>query len=665
MMDEASSSDGENSEERNLVDAEDEFPEIDGLEELELNGAHAILNFLRFHDFARDPEETRLRDFPRLPVPVEALKGETRQDMDLCTTDKGVKRLLERTRSEYGDFCKAEGCTDDNVSGASSFPGLGGREVQGGGMDAVEDAGGTALPSPSRAGPVCPLQAWFASKCQPKERCCSQESCASTSLSQSSMDVDINPAPSPGRAGNLINRLLGRASKSPAQSLVHENKVDGAKPGKASGDGKADQWGNVHHMIGARELGMCRGGGFSRSQQCHVLCGRRIPAHPTRVVEELPSRGYIGQFSEEGDLFVAAFQDKCIRIYDVQYGWRLRKNIHARMLRWTITDTAISPDGRLLLYSSITPYVHLVNIGSYADGIESISNVTDIHDSLAFGETSDGSRHMSGSTVGIWSLAWSRNGYEIIAGTSDCSIMVYDLESRTTTTSVQGHLDDVNAVAFVDDSANVFVSGSDDALVKVWDRRMLGPRHRAAGVLVGHTEGVTHIDSKGDGHCLISNCKDQTIKLWDLRKSVTEETLARRTAPRLPQFHWDYRWSKYPGEGFDIAHPDDSSLMTYRGHGVLKTLIRAHFSPAFTTGQRYIYTGSCTGSLHVFDVVTGEEVETLQHHVVPVRDCAWHPTAPMLASVGWDGCIVLWAPRESCREDHSLLRRPSGDKYDF
>ena len=41
----------------------------------------------------------------------------------------------------------------------------------------------------------------------------------------------------------------------------------------------------------------------------------------------------------------------------------------------------------------------------------------------------------------------------------------------------------------------------------------------------------------------------------------------------------------------------DTSVMTYRGHTVLQTLIRCRFSPAHTTGQRYIYTGCATGSV--------------------------------------------------------------------
>lgn len=39
--------------------------------------------------------------------------------------------------------------------------------------------------------------------------------------------------------------------------------------------------------------------------------------------------------------------------------------------------------------------------------------------------------------------------------------------------------------------------------------------------------------------------------------------------------------------------------MTYRGHAVLRTLIRCHFSPAETTGGQYIYSGSADGKIHV------------------------------------------------------------------
>ena len=59
--------------------------------------------------------------------------------------------------------------------------------------------------------------------------------------------------------------------------------------------------------------------------------------------------------------------------------------------------------------------------------------------------------------------------------------------------------------------------------------------------------------TKGDGYHLISNCKDQTIKLWDTRAAVSQSQAAasHRNRPRIPR--WDYRWEEYPGEGCMLA----------------------------------------------------------------------------------------------------------------
>lgn len=62
----------------------------------------------------------------------------------------------------------------------------------------------------------------------------------------------------------------------------------------------------------------------------------------------------------------------------------------------------------------------------------------------------------------------------------------------------------------------------------------------------------------------------------------------------------DYRWEQYPARNHVIKHPQDNSLMTYRGHKVLTTLIRAYFSPLHTTAQRFIYAGSADGSVYIY-----------------------------------------------------------------
>lgn len=63
-----------------------------------------------------------------------------------------------------------------------------------------------------------------------------------------------------------------------------------------------------------------------------------------------------------GILPAGAFQaDKRVRIYDTERDWALVKDIHARNLRWTITDTCLSKDQSLLLYATINPIVHMVS----------------------------------------------------------------------------------------------------------------------------------------------------------------------------------------------------------------------------------------------------------------------------------------------------------------
>jgi DDB1- and CUL4-associated factor 11 len=67
---------------------------------------------------------------------------------------------------------------------------------------------------------------------------------------------------------------------------------------------------------------------------------------------------------------------------------------------------------------------------------------------------------------------------------------------------------------------------------------------------------------------------------------------------------FDYRWMDYTYK-VHPNHPMDNSVMTFRGHTVLQTLIRCHFSPLETTGQRYLYSGSGDGSVYIFDILTG------------------------------------------------------------
>lgn len=260
----------------------------------------------------------------------------------------------------------------------------------------------------------------------------------------------------------------------------------------------------------------------------------------------------------------------------------------------------------------------------------------------------------------IFSILFSADGRDILGGANDGYMYVYDRERDKRSLRILAHDYDVNSVAFADQTSQILYSGGDDGLIKVWDRRCLneaGPR--PVGFLAGHMDGVTFIDSRGDGRHLISNSKDQSIKLWDIRR-FSQADGKRNTLKAVHDQTWDYRWQAVPRRLYNPKQKldGDTSVMTYRGHSVLKTLVRCRFSPQATTGQRYIYTGCGVGRVVVYDALTGRIRRDLTGHHACVRDVSWHPQRPEIVSSSWDGVVGRWS--FVGRADHDP--RPGDDR---
>ena len=403
-----------------------------------------------------------------------------------------------------------------------------------------------------------------------------------------------------------------------------------------------------------QDIGYERGLGGRMSQ-------RMIPSSTADMIIHYNSRAYSGQFSEDGNFYFSCTQDMRVHMYDTSnpYDWKYYKTVIHPDGQWTITDATLSPDTRFLAYSTIKSIVCLAPTDPNVTGDPWILNFSDLSGRRRAGSGLAMHRHF-----GIWSLRFSGDGREIVAGTSDHSVYVYDIATGQSILRIPGHNDDVNAVCFGDQgSPHILYSGSDDTLIKVWDRRSLGDS-REAGAFVGHTEGLTYVDSKGDGRYVLSNGKDQTMKLWDLRKMMSTEK-ASKLDPEKWRNGFDYRFMSYSEEDYQ-PHPDDCSLVTFRGHSVLKTLIRCHFSPSGSTDSRYVYSGSECGAVHIYnldatlagkidvyratrytrprynDVFVNEWAYEDDRHVhgdwkTCVRDVSWHPRVPMIAATSWNG----------------------------
>jgi len=152
------------------------------------------------------------------------------------------------------------------------------------------------------------------------------------------------------------------------------------------------------------------------------------------------------------------------------------------------------------------------------------------------------------------------------------------------------------------------------------------------------------------------------MKLWDLRMVMSTAKFMEIDNSRFTT-NFDYRWAEYDEDEYQ-PHPHDNSLVTFRGHKVLRTLIRCHFSPPGSTNSRYVYTASSDGKVYVYnlDATIAAKIDVFaatKHAKVfgsngrrrrnqdmwsqgsdwgtCVRDASWHPYAPIIAASAWNG----------------------------
>ena len=187
------------------------------------------------------------------------------------------------------------------------------------------------------------------------------------------------------------------------------------------------------------------------------------------------------------------------------------------------------------------------------------------------------------------------------------------------------HWEDINTldIKVKGASDNLIVTGGDDAIINVLDKRLLGDEsHQTVGRFFGHNSGITSIDLTDNCTYIASNGKDQCVKLWDIRKMNPPSfysTIIRKSVD------YDYRNTKWD-KSKEFVHEADNSIFTFRGHNTHFTLIRCKFSPQSWTNQRYIAWGSFCGCTVIYDTYTGEKLGSLiSNNKLISKVPIWHP----------------------------------------
>lgn len=323
-----------------------------------------------------------------------------------------------------------------------------------------------------------------------------------------------------------------------------------------------------------------------------------------------------------------------------------------------VLSVAFSPDGKLLATGDVN---HEIHVWQVADGEQILTCKVD--------------------AGWLWCVAFSPNG-RWLASSANCTVNLWDIQTRECIKSFSGYTDRVFSVAFSPDG-RLLASGSEDRLVRVWDIKTgellhtfaghtdevrsvaFAPQHYAHsrhGMLLasGSFDGTVrawNIDTgeclqfanqqkvwsvafSPDGRIIASGSSDRTIKLWDVHTGKSIKTLTTHSQ--------QIRTVAFSGDGQTLASgSDDQSVRVWNYHtGEVLRVLKGHTSwisaVVFNPNNYLLASSSEDRSVRLWDSRTNFCLKTLQGHSNGVWCVAFSPDGTQLASGTQDRLIRFW-----------------------
>lgn len=251
-----------------------------------------------------------------------------------------------------------------------------------------------------------------------------------------------------------------------------------------------------------------------------------------------------------------------------------------------------------------------------------------------------GTRHrLSGHSAWVTSVDASPHG-RIISGSTDGTLILWDMITGERLRTFKGHRGDVETVAFSPDGQTV-VSGAIDQSVFLWDVDTGGLIQR----FQGHREPVRSVAFSPDGQTIVSASSDKTLIIWEVATGTQRFRLEGHPSSVLSAaFSPDGRFIVSGGLDGGLILWDanaGTALRDWKAHDT--TVHEVAFSPAAasSTNSLVVVSGSADNTVKLWDAQSGQLLQVLTG-ANPVTDLAVHPEGRLLLFGTNDGHLHVW-----------------------
>ncbi|KAG8934376.1 hypothetical protein FRC02_010121 [Tulasnella sp. 418] len=260
-------------------------------------------------------------------------------------------------------------------------------------------------------------------------------------------------------------------------------------------------------------------------------------------------------------------------------------------------------------------------------------------------------KRLEGHTDYVQSVAFSHDSRQIVSGSHDETVCIWDAVTGTLIKRLEGHTSYVRSVAFSHDSRQI-VSGSHDETVCIWDA--------VTGTLIkrleGHTEYVQSVAFSHDSRQIVSGSRDKTVCIWDAVTGTLIKRLEGHTEyVQSVAFSHDSRqivsgsrdktvciWDAVTGTLIKRLEGHTDYVQSVAFSHDSRQIVSGSYSVAFSPDGTRIASGTEDGTIAIWDAKTGILVRKLEGHSGWVNSVAFSPDGMLIASGSDDGDVATW-----------------------